>query len=383
MTPWVLVTADVVETSGQGMANLALAAHLAARGTPVHVVAHRCADSLLARPTIRWHRVPRPFGSGFLGERLLSRAGVRVAARVVAETPAARVVVNGGNCAWSDVNWVHMVHHAWRERLEGPGRAAALRLELARRVDRRRERRIVGRARLVVANSEKTRRELEDWLRIEPARVRVVYLGIDPARFGPVSPSERSAARATLEVAAGAPVVAMVGGIGHDRKKGFDHLFAAWRHVVAARADAVLVVAGGGALDPWKAAAASAGLAGSIRWLGEVQDVPRVLAASDLLVSPTRYDSYGMNVHEAVCRGIMTLVSRAAGVAERFPPDLSPLVFPPPGEEPEQALAARILQALAPTPRLQGLFADLADRLRARTWDHMAADLVGAVEAGT
>ena len=30
-----------------------------------------------------------------------------------ADDPLARVVVNGGNCAWPDINWVHAVHAAW------------------------------------------------------------------------------------------------------------------------------------------------------------------------------------------------------------------------------------------------------------------------------
>jgi glycosyltransferase involved in cell wall biosynthesis len=56
--------------------------------------------------------------------------------------------------------------------------------------------------------------------------------------------------------------------------------------------------------------------------LGYREDVATILAASDLLASPTRYEAYGLNVHEAICRGVPALVSRSAGVAERYPPEL-------------------------------------------------------------
>lgn len=378
--PWVIVTADLVRFSGQGMANLALAEHLAGRGTTVHVVAHRCEHDLLERPRVRFHRVLKPIGSGLLGERLLARAGRRVARAVTAADPRARVLVNGGNCEWGDVNWVHMVHRAWTEPLERVSRTTRLRLALARRLDRRREARILSAARVLIANSHLTRRHLIELLGLDPARVRVVYLGIDPARFGPLAPGERERARADLGLSPAARVVAAVGGLGHDRRKGFDHLLAAWPHVVRNQPSAVLLVAGGGAVARWRHEAVALGVGGSIRFLSEVPTVPRVLAAADLLVSPTRYDAYGMNVHEAVCRGVPALVARTAGVAERFPPELAALVTPAPGEEDGAAYARRILEALSPSAELMARYAGFGAALRARTWDDMAAELVAVAE---
>ncbi len=42
------------------------------------------------------------------------------------------------------------------------------------------------------------------------------------------------------------------------------------------------------------------------------------------LVSPTRYEAYGLNVHESSSvADWRPLVSRSAGVAERYPADLA------------------------------------------------------------
>jgi len=38
-----------------------------------------------------------------------------------------------------------------------------------------------------------------------------------------------------------------------------------------------------------------------------------------VLVSPVRYEAYGLNVQEALCCGVPAIVSACAGVAERYP----------------------------------------------------------------
>ena len=64
---------------------------------------------------IEVHRVERPAGSFFFGQWLIDASGRRVARTALAHDASARVIVNGGNCNWPDINWVHYVHHAWRD----------------------------------------------------------------------------------------------------------------------------------------------------------------------------------------------------------------------------------------------------------------------------
>ena len=59
-----------------------------------------------------------------LGDPLLDRAGRAVARRLAGE--GARVVVNGGNCRWFDVTWVHYCHAAY-----APAAQAVLRVTVA------------------------------------------------------------------------------------------------------------------------------------------------------------------------------------------------------------------------------------------------------------
>jgi len=110
--PWVLIAGGFHSCGGMDKANAALAAYLLERQTPLHLVAHQVDPEFSAQPGVRVHLVPRPAGSFFLGEWFLERSGRAVARQVVREWPGARVVVNGSNCLWPDINWFHYVHRA-------------------------------------------------------------------------------------------------------------------------------------------------------------------------------------------------------------------------------------------------------------------------------
>src|SRR2546425_12680882 len=119
--PWVIVAGGVNRLGGTDKANFALVEFLLNQGVTVHVVTHRMDPELASHPGVHVELVPVPGGWWLAGERLLSIKGRQVAHRVTAADLRARVVVNGGNCLWPDINWVHCVHHAWsRAKLPAP-----------------------------------------------------------------------------------------------------------------------------------------------------------------------------------------------------------------------------------------------------------------------
>jgi glycosyltransferase involved in cell wall biosynthesis len=374
---WILVTGDVGERGGQDKANHALATALLARGDTVHLVAHAVSDDLAQHPSARVHLVPRPLRSHLAGAPLLDRAGRRVASAIRARDPAARVVVNGGNCAVADVNWVHAVHAAWPRFDAGAPLGARVKNRVAKWLAARSERRIVPAARLVLANSERTRRDLAR-IGVPAHRIRVIPLGTDPHLFGPVSEEERNAARLGLGVPPATSVLLFVGALGYEAHKGLDCLLAALRRVGPPPASFLVLAAGGGALDHWRAAADALGVGGQVSFLGPVEDVPRLLAAADLLVSPTRYEAYGLAVQEALCRGVPAVVTGTAGVAERYGPDLADLLLGDPDDADE--LAATILRWRSRREEFAAAARRHGERLRAYTWRDMAAEVIRVVE---
>lgn len=377
MTPFVLISGDFVTTGGMDRANYSFASYLARHGHSVALVAHRAAPELLDLPTVRLHRVPKILGSYLLSGPLLDQAG-RFWARRLARA-GARVVVNGGNCEFGDVNWVHYVHAAFAPSGDGM-LAQRLRRQIGHQLFRRAERRALQRARLVIANSMVTRDDLLERVGLDPTRVQVVYYGIDPEVFHPATPAERSSIRVRMGWTLDRPLIAFVGALG-DRRKGFDTLFAAWQILCRDRGwDCGMVVMGAGAeLPAWKARAALAGLAERICFLGFRQDVPELLRACDALVSPTRYEAYGLNVHEALCCGLPAFVSGNAGVAERYPVPLHDLLLPDPGDVTD--LVERLRAWRANPGRHFAALREVSDSWRAYTWEHMAEALRVRIEA--
>jgi glycosyltransferase involved in cell wall biosynthesis len=375
-TPWLIVAGDLTPLGGMDAANHALARFLGTHGFEVHLVTHRAWSDLSDIPGITVHRVWRPFNRHVLGGPLLSRAGQRLWRRLRPRN--ARAVVNGGNCRVPGANWVHYLHAAYAPQVNGSaGRRA--KGALTHHIDVDAERRALDAARLIICNSQRTRNDLIERLGIDDDRVRVVYYGSDPARFGPVGDAERLAAKARLG-RAGRPLVGFVGALG-DRRKAFDTLFDAWTTLCRRPDwDADLVVVGSGAEQPaWEQRARDAGLAGRITFLGFRRDVPDVLAALDALVHPARYEAYGLSVHEALCRGVPALVSRTAGVAERYPPTLGGLLIENPDDRGE--LVERLAAWRNESDRVRQLVAPLSSSLCARTWDVMAKEIVEHVAA--
>ena len=358
-------------------ANAALAGYLLHAGVPLYLVAHEIEGALCGHPHVTPHVVPRPKGMPALAERLLSRAGMQVAARVTRAAPGARVVVNGGNCPWPDVNWVHAVHAVWPVHDAGAPWWTRYRSRRLKGIARRRERSALSRARLVVANSHGTRRALIERIGTPGDRIRTVYLGSEPS-WGPPDRAERLSARLALGLSRDAPVVAFVGALGADTNKGFDRVWDAWREVHASGTwDAQLVVAGSGwRFRRWQDEATASTCGASVRFLGFTTRIREVLAAADLLVSPVRYEAYGLNVHEALCRGLAVMVTRTAGVTERFDAAMWDALLP------EQVTSASLAERLRAWRRdMDGWRAratTTACRLRSYTWDDMAADLVRA-----
>jgi len=375
MSTYLLVSGDFTPWGGMDRANYELAWYLADQaGAAVHLVSHRVAPPLVEHPRVTWHHVPKPMQSYTLGGPWLAARG-RHLARLLAPQ-GARVIVNGGNCAWPDVNWVHYVHAAWNGRHDAAPAAFRVRAAWMKRVARRGERRAVRAARLVLANSEQTRRQTIDLLGVAPERVHRVYYGIDPAAFGPVAPAARMAARRTLGWPEARPIVAFVGALGYDRRKAFDVVFDAWKLLAQDPGwDAELVAAGAGAeVELWRRRAAAAGLGDRLRILGFTKLVPSILAAADALVSPTHYEAYGLAVQEALCAGLPAFVTRSAGIAELYPDDLHDLLLSdPPGAH---DLARRLRQWSSDIQGYAERVARFGAVLRRRTWGDMSSEIV-------
>ncbi|MFO6451167.1 MULTISPECIES: glycosyltransferase family 4 protein [unclassified Aeromicrobium] len=231
------------------------------------------------------------------------------------------------------------------------------------------EHELLARAPVVVATSRWTRRTL---LRdLDPRRVHVATPGAP--RVVPTAGSD--AGSALLCVAALTPA------------KGHDVLLAALGEV--ADLDWTCTLVGSPDLDRPFAdrlckRAADSGIADRIRCAGELarSDLYAVYASSDLAVVPSREETYGMVVTEALAHGLPVLASAVGGVPEALGAvgDETPGVLVGP-DDPE--LLARCLRRWLEDPDLRRSLREvaLARRRTLPTWEATAAAVAIAVEA--
>lgn len=77
--------------------------------------------------------------------------------------------------------------------------------------------------------------------------------------------------------------------------------------------------------------AAGSGLAGRITWTGVLDrgGLGDAYAAADLVVAPSRAESYGIAIGEALSRGIPVIASRVGGIPEAVAPGGGAMLVPP------------------------------------------------------
>jgi glycosyltransferase involved in cell wall biosynthesis len=365
-----VVASDFVRTGGMDVANLGFAEYLGRGGKEVHLVTHRAEATLTKLPSVITHFVTRPLDSNLVGEMLLGLVARSVYRQLKERLPI--VVVNGGNARIpSAANWIHFVHKA-----SDPKLGCFRRLVRLRNV--RRERQALAGARVVVADSLRTAADLRDQLGIEAARIHTVYYGVDGRQFFPATAEQKACLAIDLMLSAHSYHAAFVGALG-DGRKGFETVFGAWE-MLERSGDwdvGLLVVGAGRERERWIRLARDRQLR-SIRFLGFRNDVSEIVKAVDLMVAPSRYEPYGLAVHESLCCGTPAIVSGASGVAEQFTPELKGLLLDDPRSVKE--LARKVTEWRANIEGYRRALAPLGARLRLRSWDDMARDIVNLCE---
>ncbi len=374
---WAVVASDFVRTGGMDVANVGLASRLASQ-TQVDLITHRLDETLKANRNVNLHLVPRPFGIQLLGETRLRRAAAIYQCQHEAKNVTA--IVNGGNCFWpNSINWVHYVHAAFEPTVHGSW-LRRLKAQFHRRRSLAWEKKALHLAKLVICNSDLTRKHVIEMLNIPPDRTRTVYYGIDAMQFRPSEPDERMALRQSFGWLDDVPRILFVGALG-DRRKGFDTLASAWELLCSnPNWNGRLVVVGIGAeLEAWRMRLSQGKTSGTVEFLGFRKDVANLMKAADALVAPTRYEAYGLGVHEAICCGLATFVSAESGVGERFPGTLRDFLLQSP--EDAKVLAEKLFHWKQNRQTLGDELKHFSANLRSRSWDDMADEIIEVCSA--
>jgi glycosyltransferase involved in cell wall biosynthesis len=210
----------------------------------------------------------------------------------------------------------------------------------------------------LIANSEHTRRRLGPIGR----RAHVVHNAFDSTRVEAAA-DRRQEARERLGLDGESPVLAVVAQI--TPWKGQDdaiEIAAALRRrhrglrlllVGAMKFDSAATRHDNGAyLRQLHRRVELGALADTVSFLGERDDVPRILPAVDLLLAPSWEEPFGRSVIEAMAAGVPVVATRVGGTAEIIDDGRTGLLLPPrrPG-----LWTARIDQLLKAPERLEAM----------------------------
>jgi phosphatidyl-myo-inositol dimannoside synthase len=168
-------------------------------------------------------------------------------------------------------------------------------------------RRSIESADLVIAVSRDTRRRLLAWIRIDPARVKVLPNTVDP-RFRPGPKPGYLLDRYALH---GKKVLLTVSRLSAaERYKGHDRVIYALPRVLAEHPEAMYLIAGNGDDRPrLEAFAAELRVAQAVRFVGSVapEELPDHYRLADVFVMPSMGEGFGIVFLEAMASGIRVI----------------------------------------------------------------------------
>jgi glycosyltransferase involved in cell wall biosynthesis len=202
-----------------------------------------------------------------------------------------------------------------------------------------------------IAVSEWVAAKLREGYGLPAEKITVVRNGIPVTAYdGAPDPALRS----WLASGTNRPIVLTLARL--DAQKGHRYLLEAAVQVP----EAIFVVAGDGPeRNALEALAARYGLSDRVRFLGHREDVPALLAASDLCVLPSLFEGLPLTVLEAMAAGKPLVATRAGGVPEAIQDGSSGLLVAP--RDPKGLAAA--IRRLIDDP---GLATRLANTAQAR-----------------
>lgn len=210
--------------------------------------------------------------------------------------------------------------------------------------------------------SEHTRQAFLHWSsQFTPSFVEVAREGIEVQRFADRQ-ARRAPARARWGLADHETVVCTIARLG--AMKGLDNLLLAARRLVDARHHLRFLVAGeGDQRQRLVDLRDHLGLGDRVRFLGQVDEVPDLLAASDLLCHPALVEGLPNAIVEAMASGVPVVATDVGGIPELVRHEDTGLLVPP---HDVKALAGAVVRLLDDAP--------LAARLSARARESVRTD---------
>ena len=174
------------------------------------------------------------------------------------------------------------------------------------------------------------------------SRLHVLHNGLDLERLKPSTPDARARLRSKWGVGPSTAVVASTSRFAPEKR--LDLFIRLIPQVLQLAPHTIFIFAGDGpGLDTCRALAARAGVSNSVRFLGFRDDIPDVLAASDVAVMLCLREAFGYSAAEAMAMGVPVAAYDAAGLSEVITHDRTGLLAPPSNDDAFATNVARLV----------------------------------------
>lgn len=353
---------EVHRHGGQERAAAEILARVSQR-VPVTVIASRCE---LPDAPVGWLRIPPAPRPLMLGSFLFARAA-RAAERRAGCTLSNSI---GASAFDADVITAQYCHAAFTARFGGLRGGSAMGRawqRTAQQVFVQQERHAYGARRLrrVIAVSQGTARELQEYYGVPERVIAVVPNGVDHAVFRPTADAgAKRTLRASLGVPADAFMALFCGG-DWERKGLRDAIDA-----IAGVPDALLCVVGRGDEAAMRAHAAKRQATAQVRFVGKTTTPEQWYAAADVLVHPSRYEAFSLVVLEAAASGLPIIAHAINGTEELVESGVNGFLTAFGGE----ALREPLLALHDDAARRVAMSAAALERSHRYAWDRVAAE---------
>jgi glycosyltransferase involved in cell wall biosynthesis len=228
----------------------------------------------------------------------------------------------------------------------------------------------VRRANALLADSLATKRDLEQFMQVDPQRVTVVYPGVRP-EFRPMMPSETEPFVQTM----GLPERFLLFVSTIEPRKNLPRLLEAYAQVRERIGNIPLVIAGrkGWMYDEFFQAIGRLGLKADVQLLDYVDDkaLPSLYNRAWAFVYPSIYEGFGFPALEALACGTPVLTSDNSSLPEVVG-DLAVLVC----AEDVSSIAAGLERIVCDEALRERLRAGGPQRAHAFTWSHAASQVL-------
>ncbi|MBW4647421.1 MAG: glycosyltransferase family 4 protein [Kastovskya adunca ATA6-11-RM4] len=319
-----IVTHRVIKGDGQGRVNYEVTWEAIRRGHHVSLLATQVDPELQQNDQVSWIHIPvKGMPMAFFRNIVFSWRSADWLRKHRWQLDL--VKVNGAiTSAPGDINAVHFVHsswlrspvHTWQQRRDLYG----LYQWLYTALNANWEKKAFRQAKRVVAVSQKVAKDLIE-IGVSPECIEVIVNGVDLQEFYP-----GDADRSRLGLPEGVTIALFVGDIQTPRKN-LDTVL----HALVQVPQLHLAVVGTTEGSPYLQLAAKLGLKERVHFLGYRRDVSEVMRGVDFFVFPSRYETFGLVVLEAMATGLPVITASTTAAVEIVTSE-SGIVLPDPDD---------------------------------------------------